>query len=65
MPVITIEMGKAESATKKELIQRLTEVSADITNIPENSFTVLINELKDDNIGIGGKTLGEIKLSHK
>ena len=65
MPIITIEMGKTEAGTKKELIQKLTKVSAEITNIPETSFTVLINELEDENIGVGGKTMGEIRLLNK
>ena len=47
--------------TKKELIERLTKVSAEITKIPEEKFIVFIDEFPAENIGVGGKTLKEIR----
>lgn len=64
MPVISLQIGKLPKEQKKELIKKLTSVSAEITKIPENSFTVVIHELDDENIGIGGKDIGEIKAAY-
>jgi 4-oxalocrotonate tautomerase len=60
MPVIQITMGKSSMEQKKALIERLTADAIDITKIPANEFTVLINELDSDNIGRAGRTLTDI-----
>ncbi len=36
-----------------------------ITHIPEQFFTVTIKELPDENFGIGGKSINEIKRNYK
>lgn len=61
MPIINVEIGKLTIEQKRALITELSSQAAAITNIPLNAFTVVINELEDDNIGIGGKTIGELK----
>ena len=65
MPVITVELGKTEKQVKTELIRNLTTTASKATQIPEQSFIVLINERDDQNIGIGGKTLEEVKMAKK
>ena len=55
MPYITIESGLLTKDQKEKLIKRLTEVSSEVTNIPQEFFMVTIKELPDTNIGIGGK----------
>lgn len=65
MPYISIESGKLTAGQKKELIERLTATAAEITNIPAQFFTVTIKELPDDNFGIGGKSIDEIKRDYK
>lgn len=50
---------------KKELIERTTAVVSEITRIPEQFFMVTIKELPDENIGIGGKTIDEIKKQYQ
>ena len=50
MPNITVQMGPAAEETKKELIERLTKVSAEITKIPEEKFIVFIDEFPAENI---------------
>ncbi len=65
MPVISLEIGKLPIEQKAELISKLSTTAAAITNIPLNAFTVVINELEDENIGIGGKTIGELKAEAK
>jgi len=61
MPSITFESGRLSEETKRELIRKLTNISADITGIPKESFFVSIRELPDDSITIGGVTVKEIK----
>jgi 4-oxalocrotonate tautomerase len=63
MPIITFEMGvgQADEAQKQQLIRRLTAESVAITGIPESKFTILIHEVPHTNLGIGGKTLKEIR----
>lgn len=61
MPIISVTMAEVDAKIKKELIVEVTRVSSEVTNIPKEAFHVLINELKDDNIGMGGKTLREVR----
>ena len=61
MPIISIEIGKLSREQKLGLIEKLTAVSSSVTGIPAAAFTVVINEQDDDNIGVGGKPLGEIR----
>lgn len=61
MPYITFESGSLSKEVKRELIKRLTELSAEITGIPKESFFISIRELPDENIAIGDKTILEIK----
>jgi len=65
LPYISIESGKLTAEQKKELIERLTATASEITHIPEQFFTVTIKELSDENFGIGGKTIDEIKRNYK
>lgn len=64
MPYISIESGALTSEQKKELIERLTAIASGITNIPAQFFTVTIKELPNDNFGIGGKSIDEIKRNY-
>lgn len=64
MPVISITMGESTKEQKKALISGLTETAVEITGIPQQAFTVLINELSYDSIGVGGKTVTEIRKSN-
>ena len=65
MPYIKIESGKLSDEQKTMLIKRLTEVSAEIMNIPQEFFVTTITELPDKNFGIGGKTIDVIKSEYK
>lgn len=61
MPYITVEGGELTVTQKEKLISKLTEVSAEIMNIPQDFFMVTIKELSDKNIGIGGKCIDIVK----
>ena len=65
MPYISVESGALTSEQKKELIERLTVTASEITNIPAQFFTVTIKELLDENFGIGGKPIDEIKRNYE
>ena len=60
MPVITVQMHQASPEQKGDLIRGLTAAAAEATRIPAQAFIVLIQELEDGNIGIGGKTRAEV-----
>ena len=61
MPVITVDLGTlANREIKAELVKALTSAASTATSIPEEKFTVLINELDRDNIGVGGKLLSDL-----
>lgn len=74
MPYISIESGRLTAEQKKQLIERLTATASEIlcrakrfaySHIPEQFFTVTIKELPDENFGIGGKSIDEIKRNYK
>ena len=65
MPYISIESGRLTVEQKKDLIERLTETASEITHIPKQFFTVTIKELPDENFGIGGKSIAEVKRNYK
>ncbi len=64
MPYISVESGKMTSVQKTELIRRLTEVSSEIMNVPKEFFEIIIKELPEENIGIGGKTIDIVKSEY-
>ena len=64
MPYITIESGVLTDAQKEQLIKRLTEVSSEIMNVPQEFFATTIKELPDKNFGIGGKTIDKVKAEY-
>lgn len=65
MPYISVESGKLSAEQKKQLIERLTLAASEITHIPVQFFTVTIKELPDENFGIGGQSIDEIKRNYK
>jgi 4-oxalocrotonate tautomerase len=65
MPLITIEAGKMPDDMRIKLMKKLTEVSSEITGIPEESFWVFVKDLGPDSTMIGGKTLAEVVKDRK
>ena len=65
MPYISMESGKLTVEQKKLLIEQLTSTASAITQIPKQFFTVTIKEIPDENFGIGGKSIDEIKRNYK
>ncbi len=61
MPLVQLGMGVITKEQKKELIERVTEVVSDVSQLPKQSITVIISESHADNIGVGGIQLSEMK----
>jgi 4-oxalocrotonate tautomerase len=60
MPVITIDISTISKEKKAALVKELTSKASEVTQIPEEKFVVLINEMERDNIGVGGMLLSDI-----
>ena len=56
-PYITVEGNALEPSQKRALIEQLTATASAIMHVPPEFFLVTINELPDENIGIGGKPI--------
>jgi 4-oxalocrotonate tautomerase len=61
MPAITIAMDQTSEEKKKLLVEKLTKDAAEITGYPAEYFFVYVQEYPAENIGVGGKTLKEIR----
>lgn len=59
MPVITVEGTKLSKEQKSKLAKTLTVSSANIMNVPEQAFIVIIRENERENIGVGGTLLAD------
>lgn len=60
MPVITVTMRNTTQEKKNQLVKQLTATAISVTGISADHFVVLITELNDDNIGLGGRTVEEL-----
>ncbi len=61
MPAITIAMDQTSEEKKKQLVEKLTRDAAEITGYPTEYFFVYVQEYPAENIGVGGKTLKEMR----
>ncbi|PXY01994.1 4-oxalocrotonate tautomerase [Marinifilum breve] len=65
MPVVNFKGAQLSTEQKKELIQKFTEITKEVTHSPDPFITVIIEEYNDDSMGVGGKTVSEIKAEFK
>jgi len=62
MPMIRVDIGKSlNTDQKKHLIERLTDAAVEVTHIPKQAFSVIIDEHDDANYGVGGLTLDKVR----
>lgn len=61
MPTITIAMDHTTEEKKKQLVENLTKAASEITQYPVDHFFVYIQEYPTENIGVGGKTLKNMR----
>lgn len=63
MPVITFEGGTLTTEQKRELIKRFTVVAAEVTKIPDKFYSVIVRELSEENLGVAGQTVADMKAN--
>ena len=61
MPVITFEMTPMSKEQKQEIVKGFTETATRVTGIPKEAFYVLIHENAEENVGVGGELLADMK----
>lgn len=61
MPTISIALDQTSEEKKKLLIEKLTNAAAEITGYPPEFFFVYVQEHPAENIGVGGRTLKEMR----
>lgn len=61
MPVIIVESNKISTDKKRKLVKSMTKIVAEAYELPEDTITILIRELEEEDIGVGGKLLSELK----
>lgn len=61
MPVITVALDQTSEELKKKLVYNLTREASEITQKPAEHFIVYIQEYPHENIGLGGKTIKELR----
>lgn len=62
MPMIRVDIGKSlNTDQKRQLIERLTDAAVEVTRIPKQAFSVIIEEHDDTNYGVGGVTLDKVR----
>ena len=61
MPTITVAMDQTSEEKKKQLVENLTRVASEITGYPADHFFVYLQEYPTENIGVGGKTLKNLR----
>jgi len=65
MPVVNFKGAQLSTEQKKDLIQKFTEITKEVTHSPDQFITVIIEEYSDDNMGVAGKTVSNIKSELK
>ncbi len=61
MPAITIAIDQTSEEKKKQLVEKITKAAVEITGYPAEFFFVYVQEYPAENIGVGGKTLKEMR----
>ena len=66
MPIVTINMLEGRQPEKKtELIKRVTEVISEVLDSPPERIRIIINEMKNEDYGIGGLPVQEFRKRSK
>ncbi|MDI6724459.1 MAG: 2-hydroxymuconate tautomerase family protein [Methanobacterium sp.] len=60
MPVINIESPKMSKKQRESLVKQITEISAEILEMPKESIMILIKEIDHEHVGVGGALLSNI-----
>ena len=57
MPIITVKGPQMSKEKKAEMIHELTKTAAKVHGLPEEAYIVLLEEIRHEDIGFGGKQL--------
>jgi len=60
MPVIIVESNPVSTEKKRILVEEITKIVSKTYELPESTVTILIRELKREDIGVGGKLLADL-----
>jgi 4-oxalocrotonate tautomerase len=61
MPVIKCQGVDLSAEKRKELIEKITVTAVEVTQTPSDFFTVIIQEFSDQNLGVNGESVSDIK----
>jgi len=62
MPIITLEGPKLKKEQKEAIIEDFTDVASKIiSDIPKEAFVVILKENSDENVGVGGTPLSQLR----
>lgn len=62
MPIITVHMIEGrDQPTKKKLISEVTGSVCRTLNVPPDSVRIILREMREEDFGIGGLTVGEFR----
>ena len=61
MPIINVKTTPLTKEQKSEMIRRMTQVTSEVTGAPEEVHMVLIEELPYDAVGMGVKSVEEMR----
>jgi len=59
MPVLIVYGPKLDVKKKREFVEKLTDVAAEIYNMDRNTITILIHEPPAENVGVGGVLIAD------
>ncbi|MDC1105491.1 4-oxalocrotonate tautomerase family protein [Prolixibacteraceae bacterium] len=65
MPTIQYSGASLTIEQKQELIEEFTKVVHRVTHAPDPFISVIIQEFAEENMGVGGKTISQIKAELK
>lgn len=54
MPVIHIDSNELSRKQKRKLVKSITQISSEITGLPESTITIIIREVPAEDVGVGG-----------
>jgi 4-oxalocrotonate tautomerase len=60
MPIVNVKISKQTRETKSKLIKKISEDISEIAHIPIDKVTVVIDEMENDNFGVGGVVFSDI-----
>lgn len=61
MPVLIVYGPKLDVEKKREFVEKLTELCAEIYGMDKNAITILLHEPPAENVGVGGRLIADRK----